>query len=89
MKKILKWLSIFAVTGTAIGLAVTYFLNKGSDTPLESCTDDTEDEDFDLDADLQPAPREYVSLKKDSAESATAPDTLSEEKHTDKISDET
>lgn len=66
MKKLLKWFSVFAVVGTAIGLAVAYFCKSSSGNPDEKEKDYTEDEDFDLDADLQPAEREYVSLKKDS-----------------------
>lgn len=66
MKKLIKWFSIFAVIGTAIGLAVAYFCKDTSDSPEEDELDFTEDEDFDLDADLQPASeREYVSLKKE------------------------
>ena len=66
MKKLIKWFSIFAVIGTAIGLAIAYFLKSDSDSPDETESDHTEEEDFDLDADLQPASeREYVSLNKD------------------------
>ena len=65
MKKLVKWFGIFAVIGTAIGLAVAYFCKNNSDDPDQTGTDFTEDEDFDLDADLQPAEREYVSLKKE------------------------
>lgn len=65
LKKLLKWFSIFAVIGTAIGLAVAYFCKSSSGNPEENERDYTEDEDFDLDADLQPAEREYVSLKKE------------------------
>ena len=65
MKKLMKWFGIFAVIGTAIGLAVAYFCKNNSDDPNQSGTDFTEDEDFDLDADLKPAEREYVSLNKD------------------------
>ena len=46
-------------------LAVAYFCKNNSDDPDQSGTDFTEDEDFDLDADLKPAEREYVSLNKD------------------------
>ena len=54
-----------AVIGTAIGLAVAYFCKNSSDIPEENDPAETEDDDFDLDADLQPASdREYVSLKK-------------------------
>ena len=78
LKKVIKWFSIFAVIGTAIGLAVAYFCKNNSDNPEENGSDHTEEEDFDLDADLQPASgREYVSLKKDSKESE---DHSSEEK---------
>lgn len=66
MKKLLKWFSIFAVIGTAIGLAVAYFCKSSSGNPEENEKDYMENEDFDLDADLQPAEREYVSLKKES-----------------------
>ena len=66
LKKVIKWFSIFAVIGTAIGLAVAYFCKNNSDSLEENESDHTEEEDFDLDADLQPASeREYVSLKKD------------------------
>ncbi|SRR5699024_1267860 len=68
LKKLLKWFGIFAVIGTAIGLAIAYICKNNSDDLDENETDFTEDEDFDLDADLQPAEREYVSLKKDSDE---------------------
>ncbi len=67
MKKLVKWFSIFAVIGTAIGLAVAYFFKNSSDELEDDGTDYTEDEDFDLDADLQPAEREYVSLNKENS----------------------
>ena len=70
LKKVIKWFSIFAVIGTAIGLAVAYFCKNSSDESEENETDYTEDEDFDLDADLQPAERGYVSLKKENGEQA-------------------
>ena len=65
LKKLVKWFSIFAVIGTAIGLAVAYLCKNSSDNPEENDPAEPEDDDFDLDADLQPASdREYVSLKK-------------------------
>ena len=77
MKKLIKWFSIFAVIGTASGLAVAYFCKNSSDSPDKNDADLTEDEDFDLDADLQPAAgREYVPLKKDQEE---APEEKSED----------
>ena len=72
MKKLIKWFSIFAVIGTAVGLIVAYFCKSSSDE--RDYEDDeffTEDEDFDLDADLRPAQREYVSLKKETEENAS------------------
>lgn len=76
LKKLVKWFSIFAVIGTAIGLAVAYFCKNSSDSPEEKNPADTEADDFDLDADLKPAAdREYVSLKKadDNTDSASQP----------------
>ena len=65
MKKLVKWFSIFAVIGTAVGLIVAYFCKSASDAPENDAENFPEDEDFDLDADLKPASdREYVSLNK-------------------------
>ena len=70
MKKLIKWFGVFAVIGTAIGLVTAYFCKNNSENVDADDSDFTEDEDFDLDADLQPASgREYVSLKKTSEES--------------------
>ena len=66
MKKVIKWFSIFAVIGTAIGLVIAYFCKNNSENSGENNSGHTEEEDFDLDADLKPASeREYVSLSKD------------------------
>ena len=65
MKKLLKWFSIRAVAGTAIGLVIAYFCKSSADTGDGDGSEFTEDEDFDLDADLKPASdRDYVSLNK-------------------------
>ena len=81
MKKLVKWFSIFAVIGTAIGLAVAYFCKNSSDIPEENDPAETEDDDFDLDADLQPASdREYVSLKKSISKYCNCLDESLEEK---------
>ena len=83
MKKLIKWFSIFAVIGKAVGLAVAYFFKNDSGIEDNDDEDFTEDEDFDLDADLQPASgREYVSLKKDTKETAegSSADNASAEK---------
>ena len=69
MKKFLKWFSLIALAGTAVGLVIAYFCKSGAE---ESAEDDvfTEDEDFDLDVDLKPASdREYVSLNRDGSSS--------------------
>ena len=42
MKKLVKWFSIFAVIGTAIGLAVAYFCKNSSDIPEENDPAETE-----------------------------------------------
>ena len=90
MKKLVKWFSIFAVMGTAIGLAVAYFCKNRSDSLDETDSDFTEDEDFDLDADLQPASgREYVSLKKTSEESQKKEAEETPDETPDKKSDHT
>ena len=69
MKKLIKWFSIFAVIGTAIGLAVAYFCKNSSDSLDDNDADLTEDEDFDLDNDLKSAAdREYVPLNTGSAQ---------------------
>lgn len=75
MKKFLKWFSIFAVIGTAVGLIVAYFCKNSSEESLDEDLDLSEDDDFDLDADLQPtSDRGYVSLVKEDE----ATDTQSE-----------
>ena len=69
LKKFLKWFSILAVAGTAIGLVIAYFCKSSADTGDGDGSEFTEDEDFDLDADLKPASdREYVSLNKNGEE---------------------
>lgn len=93
MKKLIKWFSIFAVIGTAVGLAVAYFFKN--DSGIEDNDDEDfaeEDEDFDLDADLQPASgREYVSLKKDTketAEGSSADDASAEKTQEEELQEE-
>ena len=71
MKKFLKWFGVLAAVGTAIGIAAAFFLKNSSDSQDVDGSEFTEDEDFDLDADLQPAERECVSLHK-SGETETA-----------------
>ena len=65
MKKFLKWLLGLAAVGTGIGLIIAYFC-KDSDAVSEyDCTEDMEEEDFDLDNDLKPvSERGYVHLSK-------------------------
>lgn len=92
MKKLIKWFSIFAVIGTAVGLIVAYFCKNSAIDPENDSDDFPEDEDFDLDADLQPAGREYVSLKKEDTSASDSTDEVSdktgEKKDTENIADE-
>lgn len=93
MKKLIKWFSIFAVIGTAVGLAVAYFFKNDSGIEDNDDEDFTEeDEDFDLDADLQPASgREYVSLKKntkETAEGSSADDASAEKTQEEEFQEE-
>lgn len=93
MKKLIKWFSIFAVIGTAVGLAVAYFFKNDSGIEDNDDEDFTEeDEDFDLDADLQPASgREYVSLKKntkETAEGSSADDASAEKTQEEELQEE-
>ena len=82
MKKFLKWFSLLAAAGAAIGLVIAYFCKSGGRENIEDDSDFTEDEDFDLDVDLKPASeREYVSLNRD-ADSTDG-------KSSDETSDET
>ena len=55
MKKFLKWFLGLAAVGTAIGLIIAYFC-KDSDAVSEyDCTEDMEEEDFDLDIVQEPS----------------------------------
>lgn len=54
--------------GTAVGLIVAYFCKSSADDPDNDAESFPEDEDFDLDADLKPTGREYVSLKKENSD---------------------
>ena len=75
MKKFLKWFSILAAAGTAIGLVIAYFCKSSADSGDGDGSEFTEDEDFDLDADLRPASdREYVSLGKSVEEEPDKPE---------------
>ena len=66
MKKFLKWFSLLAAAGAAIGLVIAYFCKSSDKENIEDDSDFTEDEDFDLDVDLKPASdRESVSLNRD------------------------
>ena len=48
LKKVIKWFSIFAVIGTAIGLVIAYFCKNNSENSGENGSGHTEEEDFDL-----------------------------------------
>lgn len=82
MKKFLKWFVCLAAIGSALGLIIAYFC-KGE--CCGDCCDDsqnfTEDDDFDLDSDLEPAPdREYVPLNRTSEDNTADNSSSSEEK---------
>lgn len=80
MKKSLKWLGGLALVGTAVGLITAYFCNqKDSDEDWDDELDFAEDEDFDLDNDLKPIDREYVSLNKTASEKESVSEETSAE----------
>lgn len=67
-----------AAVGGAIAAGALYLTKKNKCDECEECDVDFEDEDFDLDSDLKPADRGYVSLtpsvdeeKTDEADDAT------------------
>ncbi len=80
MKKFLKWFLGLAAVGTAIGLIIAYFC-KDSDAVSEyDCTEDMEEEDFDLDNDLKPvSDRGYVHLNKAASDTADTEEEPSQE----------
>ena len=80
MKKFLKWLLGLAAVGTGIGLIIAYFC-KDSDAVSEyDCTEDMEEEDFDLDNDLKPvSERGYVHLNKAASDTADTEEEPSQE----------
>lgn len=88
MKKLIKWFGVFAVIGTAVGLVIAYFCKNTSDTQSDGEDIFSEDEDFDLDADLQPAGREYVSLNKEDSSGSSAADPLPAEDTSTENNDE-
>ena len=89
MKKFLKWFLGLAAVGTLIGLIIAYFC-KDSDAVSEyDCTEDTEEDDFDLDSDLKPvSERGYVHLNKAASDTADTKEELSKETDTTDIPSE-
>ena len=83
MKKFLKWFLGLAAVGTAIGLIIAYFC-KDSDAVSEyDCTEDMEEEDFDLDNDLKPvSERGYVHRNKAASDTADTEKEPSQETQT-------
>ena len=51
-----------AAVGGAVAAGALYLTKKNKCEECEGCDVDFEDEDFDLDSDLKPADRGYVSL---------------------------
>mgnify|MGYP006982655309 CR=1 FL=1 len=72
-----------AAVGTGIGLIIAYFC-KDSDAVSEyDCTEDMEEEDFDLDNDLKPvSERGYVHLNKAASDTADTEKEPSQETQT-------
>lgn len=80
MKKTWKRLAIVTAVGAAIGLVIAYFSKNRCEEEVTYDFDDNED--FDLDSDLQPVERGYVSLNKSddaSAKDVEETDTTTEE----------
>ncbi len=92
MKKFLKWFISLAAVGSAIGLIIAYFCKgRCTDCNCDDTQDFTEEDDFDLDSDLQPAgDREYVPLKRtqEAAADTTAEETSTPETEAGKAPDE-
>lgn len=82
-KWIKRLLGLAAIGGAAAGL-VYYFKSKNVD--VDEFEDCFEDNDFDLDSDLKPADREYVSLTPaaDTEEAEKVPAADAEEAEDDK-----
>ena len=60
-----KWGKTFlglAAVGTAVAAGALYLTKKNKCEECDGCDADFEDEDFDLDSDLKPVERGYVSL---------------------------
>ena len=78
MKKTLKWLAALVAIGTAIGFIIAFFCKKNhEEDSFDFGLDD--DDDFDLDSDLQPVDREYVSLNKTVADKSDKTDSAPSE----------
>ena len=77
-----KWGKTFlglAAVGTAVAAGALYLTKKNKCEECDGCDADFEDEDFDLDSDLKPVERGYVSLTPSAdAEEETAEETVEE-----------
>ncbi|MDL2295337.1 hypothetical protein LJC18_00780 [Lachnospiraceae bacterium OttesenSCG-928-E19] len=62
MKKLSKFLATTAVVGAAIAGIIYFTKKRTTECADDIFSDDFEDDDFDLDDDLGPVDREYVSL---------------------------
>lgn len=78
-----KTLLGLAAVGGAIAAGALYLTKKNKCEECDDCDVDLEDEDFDLDSDLKPVDRGYVSLTpsadEDSAEETAEEEAVSEE----------
>ena len=70
MSKWGKTLLGLAAVGGAVAAGALYLTKKNKCEECEGCDADFEDEDFDLDSDLKPVERGYVSLTPSAEEEA-------------------
>lgn len=83
--KLGKTLLGLAAVGGAVAAGALYLSKKNKCEECEGCDVDFEDEDFDLDSDLKPVDREYVSLspsadaEEEAVEEVTAEEVAAEE----------
>ena len=83
MSKWKKTLLGLAAVGGAVAAGALYFTKKNACKECDECDIEFEDEDFDLDSDLKPVDREYVSLtpasNEEVVEEAPAEEPVAEE----------
>ena len=78
MSKWGKTLLGLAAVGGAVAAGALYLTKKNKCEECEGCEADFEDEDFDLDSDLKPVERGYVSLTPSADAEETVEDKVEE-----------